>query len=1195
MNKLTNLISKSLIVLIILVEFFSCSNTRNTPFPEDRNGNSTPVTKPLVLSASHSLVGKELDKDSIRPPKTMHFDFEKLPAKPFNLNDFKDFSKPAQARKLDWDNIPDSIINLDTIAARPFIMNQLILPKPVIIKAELPKLLAGTTSGILHLGEEEGLPGSSITASLVDKHGIVWLATDKGLCRYTGEQLYIYTFLGRQFTGGFHIITHMVEDLSGRIWLVTSGDGIYMIDVDKKILWHEKFRLTTFGLDIICDHSGKLWISGSEDGIYIIDPEKSSIKKIQASTIGRDANFAFALKEDTEHNIWIGNLKQISIIGPERNKLKRIGNAQGFKLFIGSNFTEDSHGDMWIGSLSNGINCISLKNRSIITYDSNNGFPGKGMNCIEDLSGQLWFMQNDSIFIFNKQKTAFKTIVTNANIGNLSFPVEFKDPHGNIWVGSSDKGAIVIDPAGPLPEHLNNKNGLADNDVWSLFEDKKGYFWIGTYNGINIYDPKERTMRLVGKQQGLINSFTRILTELDNDNIFVGTREGCSIINIQKNTLTNYGKEQGIQDFCISGIKDTSNNFWVVGRIGIHIFNTATNSVRRMTKSGGLLSNVIWGLVDDKRGNFWAASDSGVMVINYAANTIKFLREKEGLCSNTVWEIGMFNNREIFIGTAKGISIVDINKNTITNITSKEGLIPESIFSTMALKNKVYAGSENGLIVISRPDTLDSAEKKNAKWSFVNYDKKDGFPFSDYNQNTILATSNNQIWLGVSPFLTIITQIPKIDSIPPKVYITGISIMDEPSTWKNMAQPFNIPVGLELPFDRNSINFSFSNDNALGRGKIVYRYILEGAEKEWSEISNKSITKNYYNLSPGKYNFRVRTKGFNGIWSEPTEMSFTILPPWWQTWWAYCFYSLMFLAAAYTLNHFQKQRLIRIERLKAEKKELAQAKEIEKAYKDLKATQAQLIQSEKMASLGELTAGIAHEIQNPLNFINNFSEVNKELLLEVKEEMEKGISDEVRTLLNDVIENEEKIVHHGRRADAIVKGMLQHSRSSTGIKVPTSINALADEYLRLAYHGLRAKDKSFNATMKTDFDESIGKINIIQQDIGRVVLNLINNAFYVVNEKKKLHGTSYEPIVTVATNHFGDTITITVSDNGNGIPDKILDKIFQPFFTTKPSGEGTGLGLSMSYDIIKAHGGELKVNTIEGDGTTFTIELPVIV
>jgi len=271
---------------------------------------------------------------------------------------------------------------------------------------------------------------------------------------------------------------------------------------------------------------------------------------------------------------------------------------------------------------------------------------------------------------------------------------------------------------------------------------------------------------------------------------------------------------------------------------------------------------------------------------------------------------------------------------------------------------------------------------------------------------------------------------------------------------------------------------------------------------------------------------------------------------------------------------------------------LQEKKTLEITLEQLKSTQAQLVQSEKMASLGELTAGIAHEIQNPLNFVNNFSELSNELVDEMNAELAKGDLEEAQLIAKDVKQNLEKITHHGKRADAIVKGMLQHSRSGSGQKELTDINQLCDEYLRLAYHGLRAKDKSFNATLQTEFDDTIGLVNILPQDIGRVVLNLITNAFYAVAEKAKKGIEGYEPKVTIGTKKSVNQIAIKVSDNGNGIPQQIVDKIFQPFFTTKPTGEGTGLGLSLSYDIVKAHGGELKVETKESVATTFTITLP---
>ncbi|WP_235299429.1 sensor histidine kinase [Portibacter marinus] len=288
----------------------------------------------------------------------------------------------------------------------------------------------------------------------------------------------------------------------------------------------------------------------------------------------------------------------------------------------------------------------------------------------------------------------------------------------------------------------------------------------------------------------------------------------------------------------------------------------------------------------------------------------------------------------------------------------------------------------------------------------------------------------------------------------------------------------------------------------------------------------------------------------------------------------------------------EKKEILANQNIKLEQQVKERTAELKNSIEHLKATQDQLIQSEKMASLGELTAGIAHEIQNPLNFVNNFSELSSELIDEMNTELSSGELEEAKLIAEDIKDNLGKINFHGKRAENIVKAMLQHSRKSTAEKESTDINQLAEEYLRLAYHGLRAKDKSFNATLITDLDESVPQIKVVPQDLGRVILNLITNAFYAVNEKGQLNLPNYAPTVTVSTKNLDENIIIKVSDNGNGISDEARSKIFQPFFTTKPTGQGTGLGLSMSYDIIKSHGGSISVKTENGAYTEFTIQLP---
>jgi signal transduction histidine kinase len=400
---------------------------------------------------------------------------------------------------------------------------------------------------------------------------------------------------------------------------------------------------------------------------------------------------------------------------------------------------------------------------------------------------------------------------------------------------------------------------------------------------------------------------------------------------------------------------------------------------------------------------------------------------------------------------------------------------------------------------------------------------------------------------------------------------------------------------LNLSHHQGNFSLRFSAFDFKKPESSQYEVRLLPFETEWRRVEGDPLV-NYYQLPPGNYTLEVKGSDSNGIWAKETaKMDIHLAPPWWKSGWAYGLYMIIFAFGVLGVHRFQKARVIRKERERTKDRELAQAKEIEKAYEKLKSTQSQLIHSEKMASLGELTAGIAHEIQNPLNFVNNFSEVNKELIDELKEAQVKGHKDEIDAITKDILENEDKIMHHGKRAEAIVKSMLQHSRTSTGEKELTDINALADEYLRLAYHGFRAKDKSFNADFKTELADDLPRIEVVPQDIGRVLLNLINNAFQAVSaEALAKVGSDYKPTVTVSTSKKDEKVEIRVRDNGPGIPKNIKDKIFQPFFTTKPAGEGTGLGLSLSYDIVtKGHGGELKLETGEEMGTKFIILIPI--
>jgi len=443
-----------------------------------------------------------------------------------------------------------------------------------------------------------------------------------------------------------------------------------------------------------------------------------------------------------------------------------------------------------------------------------------------------------------------------------------------------------------------------------------------------------------------------------------------------------------------------------------------------------------------------------------------------------------------------------------------------------------------------------------------------------------------------------VTQIGQVWLNEKLVDFTNTALLDSAGIRvDSLLTGLNAPSRIRLAHHQSELDIFYSSDQQVYGDPLEFTYFMKGLSEAWSMPTGNSHTHFQY-LPPGQYTFYVKAKNRSGIWGPEVTMQIVIQPPWWLNGWAYLLYGLgaAALIVSYTrwrTGVIRKRNSILEQQVKTRTGEYLEARDrAERSLKELKSAQAQLIQSEKMASLGELTAGIAHEIQNPLNFVNNFSEVNAELSQEMAEALNKGDLDEARQLAADIRSNQEKIRDHGKRAGSIVKSMLEHSRASSGQKEPTAVNAICDEYLRLAFHGMRAKDKTFNVKIETAFDPETGSIEMVPRDIGRVLLNLFNNAFYAVHERAKSESPAYQPTVSVKKHRQEGRINISISDNGPGIPENIREKIFQPFFTTKPTGQGTGLGLSLSYDIVKAHGGELSVETAEGGGATFTVLLP---
>ncbi len=1203
-------------------------NSDSVPFPANESEFAEPIERPFKFGEPVPIKWETYDPSTIKPFVTRKFNMASLPAKPFVIGGYPEaFKAPPEEKSFDWNNLKDTIFDYNTLPTQQLRFKTILMQPPTVVKAGFPTFKPSATRGVMEVGAAFGLPGNG-RCFLQDQSGMMWIGTDKGLARYDGVNQEIYGI-----EQGIHDpnIWSICEDALHRIWIGTGSGEVFVLDRLSGIILKlaDTFpRGPNFG--IMRDHDGQMWIARSGQGYIVVNETSKTVKRFSRKEGLADNNPAIKILQDKSDRIWLSSSGGATVIDAKANIVKHVlSNDQIFSLM------EDQEGNIWIGG-DGGAYIVNIQKGIQQRLSSKQGIIGTVFGLLQERNGTIWIATNQAkVYALDPQMNKLDVFTIGSDNRILYSLME--DAEGQVWIGSVNAGSQVINLTHGRPGNFTTADGLGSNAIWSSLEARDGKIWLGTARGIDVYDPATRTIRHLGTDQGLpVNPMNHLYEDHQGQIWAFGNNYGLTVINVKEGTIKSMGHDQGLRDTEIQKVQeDKLGQLWLCTASGeVFVFKPDERLYKRINNLTSFKDDRIHDLSSDSNGQLWICSGKGgVAVIDREANSIKLLTTTQGLLSNTAYNAMESSNGELWIGTNKGLNKLNLTRQTIANFTTLEGMVNNDVWTLNERNGVIYAGTTKGLCMIS-----SLAEGQRSSWQFINYGKTQGLAFLDFDLNSAIFTRNGEFWSGVEIQALLVMNDPLPDPAIPTPFVTGITVLDKQKNfrqramaekqlakvdtlwepiegafyqdrdmalsgrfaetteikWDSVESNYLLPVNLRLPYHQNYLTFSFAGLTLSNPDHVKYRYVLEGIDKNWSPISTNTQSENYRDLPPGKYVFKVCSKGMNGQWSAPASFSFTILPPWWKSWWAYGLYTIMFTFVGWRVHLFQKEQTVKRERERMKDRELAQAKEIEKAYNDLKATQSQLIQSEKMASLGELTAGIAHEIQNPLNFVNNFSEINKELLQEMKEELAHGRLEDAKGIATSIMENEEKILFHGKRADSIVKGMLQHSRASSGVKEPTDINALADEYLRLAYHGLRAKDKSFNAAMKTDLDANLGKVNVVPQDLGRVILNLITNGFYAVTEKKKSQMNGYEPTVTVSTRKAGDKVRITVQDNGNGIPQNILDKIFQPFFTTKPSGQGTGLGLSMSYDIItKVHGGKIDVDTRPGEGTSFIITLPI--
>ena len=1044
---------------------------------------------------------------------------------------------------------------------------------------------------IIEYGRENPGNNSIFSGITCDNEGNIWVVNhDQSLLRFQGisdifDDLFVDGEINPYTGRSTLVLTGVMVDDAGLIWFSTTARGVLKYNP-----YSEPFVLYThdpndpqsisvsfpFGIHESLLDPGKIYVGARGGGLNIFDSGQKTFTRV--SYPAKNDMFGGSVRstlEEPDGSIWIGTWGD-GLLRLDRNYQvveQHVHDPDDPATLSGNAIRllkKDARGNLWLGGVYLNIFNPETKRNIRISDGTTSTYPAKLIETIRQK-------------IFQKDYIAAIRQPGNDEDITRAFTV---DRNGEFLIVAAGEGLFSLDSVMWDYGWLENQIG---ETIWtSASVDETNYLGGNFKNrvkaGIIALQAGDYSLRYLSDES---HAFGVWNADPPSDSLLWGIHifplQGQAEANSIRSLLTEEMNTRFVRGTTIRDIHFSENGIVWIGTMngGLTKYNLKTQESRHYPHDpmnpNSLINNSINGIYEDPEGILWIATDGGLNRFDPESEVFEVYTEEHGLPTDFISSILPGDAGTLWMSTLAGITqmipAISDRKPTFVNYDITDGLGGTNFIPLVALKSSLgmyYFGGEHGLV-----------------------------EFGDITAN----------------------------QTPPRLIITDFKISNRSVLAMGSESPLTTSIydlkEITLRHNQNDLGFEFAALHYANPSKNQYAHMLEGYDREW--VYDNSRTANYTNLDPGEYVLRVRGANRDGIWDEEgLAIRIKILPPWWKTTVAYMIYFLLFCGLVYAIDRFQRRRLAARERERNREKELLHAREIETAYHELgvahetlKSAQEQLVQQEKLASLGQLTAGIAHEIKNPLNFVNNFSDVSIELVDEIRSELELIVENihvekihefSLPTIifqtLDDIEGNLRKIHEHGTRADNIVKAMLLHSRNS-GRQVLTDINALADEYLRLAYHGMRAADKSFHAAFHTELDTSIPKICIAPQDIGRVLLNLINNAFQAVAEKSKSGvgannyspqkgaqtPPQYTPTVTISTKNLGDQVEIRISDNGSGIPADIKDKIFQPFFTTKPAGQGTGLGLSLSYDIVKAHGGDLRVESKEEEGTAFSIML----
>lgn len=1018
--------------------------------------------------------------------------------------------------------------------------------------------------------DTQSIPNNVVRCLLVDADNTIWVGTDDGLCvfdqitgtfrRFTKDTLSDYGLNNQHITA--------LTETKDFICIGTNGGGVNMFNKQTGSMIQLSRDPALSGITSITalasDNQNTLWIGTSDQGLIRYKTDTKEVKRFNSEgappTISE--NYIASIYVSRNQMVWIGTLNSgLNQIDPVSGSIVTYANNIADESTLSQNtvfsITEDAQGIIWVGTLGGGLNAFYPKNKKFTRYQNNTLNPTSLSNntvwcAMIERSGTLWVGTTYGLNTYNKSHIKFKT-TTISDLSNNNIYAITPAGNGELWAGVLGNGLVRLSANSVLQKNYRVSDGLPSENITALYQVRSGLLYIGTMEGLAVLEPSQNRISRI-QLNGKSSDFITALYEDSNNRLWIGTKGS-----------------------------------------GAYKLMRQSNNPEPLKK---LNSKWVTSFIEDKDGNIWIGTAGGGINIIKKENTVTYLKfsEQEGsVSSDYINCLARTSSGIIYVGTyGGGLNVTKTPGSLLFNHYNEADELSDNIILALAIteRDDVWFSTGNGITNIRT--------QKYGKPIFRNFNELDGLQYK-YNTSAAAYLGNSTIAFGGLTGLSLFN-VGEINynKNKPAVVITSFKLFDKEYKLDSL---ISIKRYVELNYNQNFISFEFSGLNYVFPDKNSYTYILEGSESEWVDAGNRRYVA-YTNLDPGTYYFRVKAANNDGVWNEEGKsITVVIKPPFWRTWWFYTMVFIVVLLSIYGIFQLRTRRLRRANtlletRVNERTQELTEEKEkvekqsfeLQQAFTDLKQTQQQLIQSEKMASLGQLTAGIAHEIKNPLNFVNNFSKLSNELFDEFKQ----CTSEQERVDLIKTIQlNLSKINEHGIRANNIVSSMMMHARQISSDKQLCDINKLLDDTTSLAFQGVRSSLAEFKCAIKKDYDHSIPKINLIQQDISRVILNLLNNSFYAVHERYRSGASQYEPQVSVSSRLSDAKLVITITDNGTGIQDDIKDKIFQPFFTTKPAGKGTGLGLSLSFEIVKAHAGEMIFTSQFGKSTSFIITLPL--